>query len=762
MPPTTINSSALFEMVDSIRKHEYHPYSTPMNETYNFYEADFIYQPGYFDLCFNDVLDECSPIVKALAIDAPLVDAPVLFSSEKKASIATNASQVDASQSVPFSNEPALRHASPVPADASPSTSACASSPEETYSTPGSPLFTPISGPVDLPCVQEWTQPETPPSLPDGREEFTTIIEPVDIAQVPTPLALVTTQSSLSGSFPVFAADIDILSLPGPSASSFGPSEVAPDFPSPGIEDATALSSSFELGPIPSSQLTRKRKRSFIAYDDYQPETFSDAVQVQDPVSVVPLAPSPATETVHPTFPSLSEIDPVVQVDVPPTAAVNRYATSVPPSLLDQIAAAAVAATIRASPGVNVFAAPCNANQVRKPRASKKSSPLATFSMPPQLYTTNAFPDPAAGVPPPMFAVPPTHTSQAHISNGASYPSSSALAPPIFYGPGNTGAKRRRVAGLGFAGEPIARQGAATCQSRGFPTASDVQAQTLWGTSFMNPEPDNFGHCGIVTPQYAAGSSMGFSTQYQASTSNMALPQVSDNWNGNLPIVGQMTGPHFWELGPSSLPLQQDIVNRDFNYDQPRIDTPFYAHGTSSSKSRKTSGRKRKPESIPIASDSSPRRSQVPVVTPKQQEGIRETFICQISGCKKPISVLRNGAWSIRRVLQEHGHLPSFPSTDADSDVMITCQWEDEEGGKKCLQKTKWTNYTRHFSGHLGVLIRQCEFCKSVQARPSNLARHFRTCRAYQEQDDETRREAWMRLNTRVDFEEFERSLVRR
>jgi hypothetical protein len=201
---------------------------------------------------------------------------------------------------------------------------------------------------------------------------------------------------------------------------------------------------------------------------------------------------------------------------------------------------------------------------------------------------------------------------------------------------------------------------------------------------------------------------------------------------------------------------QQDIVNRDFNY--ATADTPFYVPSTTTTttKSRKnsttTGGRKRKPEFIPLASTdpSSPPRQQ-------QQQGIRETFICKISGCKKPISVLRNGAWSIRRVLQEHGHLPSSAS-----DSIITCQWEDEEGGPKCLQKTKWTNYTRHFSGHLGVLIRQCEFCSSIQARPSNLARHFRTCKAYQEQDEETRREAWMRLNTRVDFEEFERSFVKR
>lgn len=204
---------------------------------------------------------------------------------------------------------------------------------------------------------------------------------------------------------------------------------------------------------------------------------------------------------------------------------------------------------------------------------------------------------------------------------------------------------------------------------------------------------------------------------------------------------------------------QQDILNYTIPTQHLSTDTPFYAPSTSSNKSRKNTGRKRKTESIPIASDPSPPRRQQ---QQRQQEGIRETFICQISGCKKPISVLRNGAWSIRRVLQEHGHLPSGTTANTDSDVMITCQWEDEEGGQKCLQKTKWTNYTRHFSGHLGVLIRQCEFCSSIQARPSNLARHFRTCRAYQEQDEETRREAWMRLNTRVDFEEFERSLVKR
>ena len=495
-------------------------------------------------MCFNGILDECSPIVKALAIDAPLVDAPALFSSEKKANIATKASQVDASQSVPFSNEPALYHASPAPADAPPSPSACASSLEETCSTPGSPLFTPISEPVDLPCLQELTQPENPPGLPDGREECTPAIEPVDAAQVPTP---VMTQSSLSlpsGSFPVFAADIDILSLPGPSASSFEPSEVAPDLPSAVVEDATA---SFELPPIPDSQLTnitRKRKHSFIAYDDYQPVMFPDAFQVQDPASVAPFAPPPATNAVQPVFPPLSESDPVVQVDIPPTTAGNRYLTSVPPSLLDQIAAAAVAATIRASPGVNVFAAPCNSNQVRKPRASKKSS---TPSMPPQPYTTNAFPDRAARMPRPMFAVPPSqvdvHPSQARIS----YPSSSALAPPVLY---NTGTKRRRIAGLGFTGEPISRHGAAsTSQLRGFPIADDFQAQPLWGTgnqAFMN---DNFGH--TITPdmqQYGATAG-DFSTQYhyQASTSNMTPPQISDNWNENHPLL--------WEEPSPSLPL---------------------------------------------------------------------------------------------------------------------------------------------------------------------------------------------------------------
>ena len=34
---------------------------------------------------------------------------------------------------------------------------------------PGSLLFTPISEPVDLPCFQELTQPESAPSLPDGQ-----------------------------------------------------------------------------------------------------------------------------------------------------------------------------------------------------------------------------------------------------------------------------------------------------------------------------------------------------------------------------------------------------------------------------------------------------------------------------------------------------------------------------------------------------------------------------------------------------------------
>lgn len=145
--------------------------------------------------------------------------------------------------------------------------------------------------------------------------------------------------------------------------------------------------------------------------------------------------------------------------------------------------------------------------------------------------------------------------------------------------------------------------------------------------------------------------------------------------------------------------------------------------------------------------------------SPPSQSGVRETFICQISGCNKPISILRNGAWSVKRVLQEHGHLSEYPTT---TDEMITCQWvTNERDGRRCLQRTKWANYTRHFSGHLGVLVRQCEFCASVQARPSNLARHYRTCKAYHRQDYETRREAWMKLNTRQDFDEFEASMGR-
>ena len=144
---------------------------------------------------------------------------------------------------------------------------------------------------------------------------------------------------------------------------------------------------------------------------------------------------------------------------------------------------------------------------------------------------------------------------------------------------------------------------------------------------------------------------------------------------------------------------------------------------------------------------------------PQAEGGVRETFTCQISGCNKPISILRNGAWSVKRVLQEHGHLAEYPTTGDDT---IACQWvTNERDGRRCLQRTKWANYTRHFSGHLGVLVRQCEFCASVQARPSNLARHYRTCKAYQRQDYETRREAWMKLNTRQDFEEFEMSMGR-
>ena len=140
--------------------------------------------------------------------------------------------------------------------------------------------------------------------------------------------------------------------------------------------------------------------------------------------------------------------------------------------------------------------------------------------------------------------------------------------------------------------------------------------------------------------------------------------------------------------------------------------------------------------------------------------GVRETFTCQIAGCNQPISILPTGAWSVKRVLQEHGHLAEYPTSPDDT---ITCQWVagGRGDGRRCLQRTKWANYTRHFSGHLGVLVRQCEFCASVQARPSNLARHYRTCKAYQRQDYETRRAAWMKLNTRQGFDEFELSMGR-
>ena len=418
-------------------------------------------------------------MVKALVIDAP-------------ARVVTNAPQIDMARSVPPPIEPTIGHASPASADASPSTSARASLPEETWSSLVSPLFTPTSEPVDLPCVQESVQPETSFGLSNGHEEeCTTAIKPVDTAQVPTAPVPATS----SGSFPVCASDVDVLSLAGPPASSF---QSAPEFPSPGTSDATSSSpSSFELSPIPGSKLaniTRKRKRGLVADDDYQPATVPDAFPccaVQDQSS--------------------SQSGSAVEADA------NKYATSVPPSLLDEIAAAAVAATIRASPGVNVFA---SAKRARKSsKASKKPPPRqeTSFGSPAGPYMPNAQWQ-GVGMPPSSFAIPP---SQAYgPANIASYASSSG---PALYGPNNTNTKRRRAAGPSFTGRPLVHQDAAAT----YPTAGHFQPQALEvAPSFMNAGSSN---CGIVTPEIQQTSGLGF---IQPPTSNWDLPPIADTWSG--------------------------------------------------------------------------------------------------------------------------------------------------------------------------------------------------------------------------------------
>ena len=489
---------------------------------------------GYFDQGFDGILDECDPVIKALAIDASLNDVLSLESSEEKARAATNASQIDVSRAVPFSNEPTFGRTSPASANASPPSPPHAALPEETVSAPGSPLFTPTSEAVDLPRVQELVQPKTLLDLPDGGEECST----VDAAQVSTSPAPIASLSPL-GSLPVRAADIDVLSLLGPP--SFQSSEIAPDLPSPGTSDATAsLPSSSELSPIPGSKLAniiRKRKRSLIVHDDYQPAPVSDA-------------------------------DSVVEVDAPYTVG-NKYATSVPPSLLDKIAAAAVAATIRASPGVNVFAAPYNANRARKTsKASKKAPPNRRSSMNSAStgYMPNTFPDQAqwqvAGMPPQTSMFPPplasVDTPQVYINEGsqnnATYAPSSGLAPPALYGPSDTNAKRMRVVGPSFSSQPMALQGAGTSQTM-FPTAGHFQsASPPLQQAFINTESNSFGHYGIVAPeiQQYANSALGLDF-IQSPTLNFELPQIPDDWSG----AGQnWTDPsQLWDTSALSLPL---------------------------------------------------------------------------------------------------------------------------------------------------------------------------------------------------------------
>jgi hypothetical protein len=487
-------------------------------------------------------------VVKALAIDAPLNDAPILSigSSERKARAVANAPQIDISRGVPFSSEPTFGHTSPASADASPSTSARASLPQETCYAPGSPLFTPTSEPVDLPCVQESVQPETSLGLPNGYKGFSTAVDTAQVPTAPVPTAPVPTPSLSppSGSFPLRASDIDVPSLPGPPA--FQSSEIAPGFPSLDTSDATSSTpSSFELSPIPGSKLAniiRKRKRGLIADDDYQPATVPDTF----PYCTVQDQPSQTMRTAQPASPSLSQSGSVVEVDA------NQYATSVPPSLLDEIAAAAVAATIRASPGVNVFA---TAKRARKtPKASKKPPPgketsfgslVNPATMGSRPYMPNAQWQ-GAGMPPLSFTISPSQTNvnapQAYTSKGpaniATYASPSG---PVFYSPCNTNAKQRRVVGPSFTGQPIAHQGAAT-----YPTAGHFPSLALSAApSFMNTESNN---CGIVTPeiQQYATSGLGF---IQPPTSNFELPQIPDTWSG----AGQNWADAF-QAGPC-LPL---------------------------------------------------------------------------------------------------------------------------------------------------------------------------------------------------------------
>ena len=474
-------------------------------------------------------------MVKALAIDAPLNDALSIGSSDRKARAVSNAPQIDISRGVPFSTEPTFGHTSPASADASPSTSARASLPQETCYAPGSPLFTPASETVDLPCVH----PETSLGSPNGHKGCSTA---VDTAQVPTAPVPTPSLSPPSGSFPLCASDINV--LPGPSAPSFQSSEIAPGFPSPDTSDATSPApSSFELSPIPGRKLAkivRKRKRGLIADDDYQPATVPDACcTVQD-------QPFQTTRTAQPASPSLSQSGSVVEVDA------TKYATSVPPSLLDEIAAAAVAATIRASPGVNVFASAKRARKTSK--ASKKAppgketsfgssvNPATMGSLP---YMPNAQWQ-GAGMPPLSFTISPSQTNinapQAYTSKGpaniASYASSLG---PVLYGPCNANAKQRRVVGPSFTGQPIAHQGAAT-----YPTAGHFQSMALSAApSFVNAESNN---CGIVTPeiQQYATSGLGF---FQPPTPNFELPQIPDAWNG----AGQNWADAF-QAGPC-LPL---------------------------------------------------------------------------------------------------------------------------------------------------------------------------------------------------------------
>ncbi|KAK2467559.1 hypothetical protein APHAL10511_000414 [Amanita phalloides] len=699
-----------------------------------------------------------------------------------------------------------------VPAPASPATSGSATLGASNASDPASPLFTPVLETVNPLEALGAVQTKFADNLPDDE------VQHVETARQDASVYHAPVASLPSGLFPVRAEDIDILSRSVPSFNANTPDTTSPFVK---VTDATT-STSFDLSPIPGSRLiniTRKRKRSLIVRDD------------------APEASPPAKEEAQPTPLSAQHNTTSTRTTVPP----NENSSGVSLELLDQIAARAVAATIRASPGTNVFAAKPYTKQARKAKAPRNQfSGQRPFSYNASPYTaapempiaqntgmqSNAFPAqwhpagmPAASNPmiPAGFPQTNVYAQQAYIANAmpqAPNAWSPSLVPPGFYGPSAN--MNGSLRGQTLNDQPMAGQMAGNYPPQAFPASGTFRAlpfpvprnsstvPPFNNQAFMNAQAANMRRMlsllysqGMATRQVqqpvTSSNQFGFtgpsfsnaqpqpqmSMQQAASASMMSMaggntPMVHQNWMDPSSFNPQYRGTEGLtqiHTQASSLPMQHNIVNQtpqplsSFESLQNPPFIPSTSHGqvqTGSHLSDTTFADGAANTTEDATSRPSKRRKQSQSTSPnsdgpvevRQPVGIRETFRCQIDGCNKMISILRNGAWSVKRALQEHSHLPECPN-----DELIVCHWVDEKG-QRCLQQTKWANYTRHFSGHLGILIRECEFCGSLQARPSNLTRHYKSCKAFHQQDRKTQEEAWSKLNTRQDFSECEKAMA--